>query len=195
MNKLLNRLSILSFLILLLPFFQTCSDKNITENRWLKNSPVWEEVLNVSESEKSTNKKEYNLSWEELNAKKKKAINTFLKCRKELTYNGYEMSIFGIDGSFYETIIEDSNYIFLAFTFVIFLCGFVVFYSYKLKYNTVLILSICNFCLSLIPLIFLYLGEFLEDINQIKFGYYLFLINLLLIIYLSIALKKKSDSL
>ena len=197
MDKLIRRLSLLSFVLLFLPFFQTCSDKNIISNSWLKNSPMWEKVSNETEisSEKLAYEKEFHLSYEELYKKKEKAISMFLKCQKELTLNGYEMSLFGVEGSIYQTIVKDSNYIFLAFTFVIIMCGFVVFYSYKSKYKTVLILSILNFCLSIIPIIFLYLAEFLEDVDQIKYGYYLFEINLLLIMYLSIMFRKKSDSL
>lgn len=60
----LKKLSIISLLILFLPFFQTCSDKNISENTMLKNSPLLEEVK--SDSKAKLNGKEYNLTFEEL---------------------------------------------------------------------------------------------------------------------------------
>jgi len=66
----LKKLSIISLLILFLPFFQTCSDKNISENTMLKNSPLLEEVTNNPKTD--LNEKEYNLTFEELTSKKKK---------------------------------------------------------------------------------------------------------------------------
>lgn len=99
--------------------------------------------------------------------------------------NGYDLSVWALRETKVRDIIEEGNYIFLIFTIVILLCFTQIFYSYKEKHKVVLIISICNLCLSLVPLLLLYLGNFLEDIEQIKYGYYLFLINLLLIIYLS----------
>ena len=43
----LKKLTIASLFILLLPFFQTCSDKNITENSWLKDSPLAQPVTSI----------------------------------------------------------------------------------------------------------------------------------------------------
>ncbi|GEM54041.1 hypothetical protein FB1_02620 [Flavobacterium branchiophilum NBRC 15030 = ATCC 35035] len=71
----LKKLTIISLFILFFPFFQTCSDKNISENTLLKNSPLTEEVK--SEFKTELNGKNYNLSFEELKQKKKKAINDF----------------------------------------------------------------------------------------------------------------------
>jgi hypothetical protein len=53
----------------------------------LKNGPLWEEN-EVTQTEISG--REYNLTFEELTLKKKKAITDFVKL-KELTLNGYQI--------------------------------------------------------------------------------------------------------
>jgi len=40
----IKKLTILSLFLLVLPFFQTCSDKNLMENSYLRNSTLTEEV-------------------------------------------------------------------------------------------------------------------------------------------------------
>ena len=112
----LKKLSIISLLILFLPFFQTCSDKNILENTMLRNSPLAEEVKFISENEPT-----YNLTFKELTLKKKKAITDFVKLKKELTINGYQ-----IGKSFFEDL-ESPNWILLPFTISILLNLFLVF--------------------------------------------------------------------
>ncbi|WP_144893844.1 hypothetical protein [Flavobacterium tiangeerense] len=76
----LKKLSIISLFILFLPFFQTCSDKDIAENTMLKKSPLLEEVKSNPKTE--LNGKEFNLTLEELTLKKKKAITDFVKLKK-----------------------------------------------------------------------------------------------------------------
>lgn len=169
----LKKLTIISLFILFLPFFQTCSDKNISENTLLKNSPLTEEVK--SEFKTELNGKDYNLSFEELTQKKKKAINDFVKLKKELTLNGYQI------GKLFIEDIETPQWPFLPFTISILLNLFLIFYSFKEKPKVTLILSIVNLILIIIPLIMLYFGKIFEDIEQLKIGYYLLVFNLVII--------------
>jgi hypothetical protein len=181
----LKKLTIISLFILFLPFFQTCSDKNISENTLLKNSPLTEEVK--SEFKTVLNGKDYNLSFEELTQKKKKAINDFVKLKKELTLNGYQI------GKLFIEDIETPQWPLLPFTISILLNLFLIFYSFKEKPKVTLILSIVNLILIIIPLIMLYFGKIFEDIEQLKIGYYLLVFNLVIISFQSYSeLKRKN---
>ena len=91
--------------------------------------------------------------------------------------NGYDL------GS--EFLKDTSQIIYLPFTIVITLCLLSLYLSYKEKFKLIFILSISNFCLLIIPLILFYMAEYLEDIAQIKFGYYMLLSNQILINYFS----------
>jgi hypothetical protein len=182
----LKKLTIISLFILFLPFFQTCSDKNISENSMLKNSPLWEEVK--SNDKTKPNDKEYNLTFEELTQKKKKAITDFIKLKKELTLNGYEIGKLFIDD------IETPQWLILPFLISILLNLFLVIYSFKEKPKVTLILSLLNlFLLITPPLILLYFGEIFEDIEQIKIGYYLLVFNLIIITFQSYSQLKRKN--
>ncbi|WP_264563925.1 hypothetical protein [Flavobacterium sp. N3904] len=193
-STIIRRLSLFSLLILFFPFFQTCSDKNIIENPYLKGGPLSEitqitvstsdsphpekiTVEKVSLAKDSNSIKEYHLSFDELREKKLTAINLFNKRKSEMTSNGYEL------GS--EFLKDASQMIYLPFTIVIALCLLSVYLSYKEKFKLIFILSISNFCLLIIPLILFYMAEYLEEIAQIKFGYYMLLSNQILINYFS----------
>ena len=182
----LKKLTIISLFILFLPFFQTCSDKNISENSMLKNSPLWEEVN--SNDKTKPNGKEYNLTFEELTQKKKKAITDFIKLKKKLTLNGYEIGKLFIDD------IETPQWLIFPFLISILLNLFLVIYSFKEKPKATLILSLLNlFLLITPPLILLYFGEIFEDIEQIKIGYYLLVFNLIIITFQSYSQLKRKN--
>jgi hypothetical protein len=182
----LKKLTIISLFILFLPFFQTCSDKNISENEMLKNSPLWEEVIVISKIE--PNGKEYNLSFEELTQKKKKAITDFVKLKKKLTLNGYEIGKLFIDD------IETPQWIILPFIISILLNLFLVVYSFREKPKVTFILSGINLILLIIPpSILLYFGGIFEDIEQLKIGYYLLVFNLIIITFESYSQLKRKN--
>jgi len=181
----LKKLSIISLLILFLPFFQTCSDKNISENKLLKNSPLWEEVKSVSKME--LNGKEYNLTFAELTEKKQKAITDFVKLKKELTLNGYQI------GKLFIEDIETPQWPLLPFSITILINIILIIYSFKDKPKTTLILSVINLIMLVIPLIMLYFGKIFEDIEQLKVGYYLLILNLLIIAMESYSQLKRKN--
>ena len=95
----LKKLTILSLIILALPFFQTCSDKNIMENSFLKNSPLEEELIEPTETKivngkeiEISQEKEYKYTFKELTEKKKETIRKFISLKKEMTSNGYQLA-------------------------------------------------------------------------------------------------------
>lgn len=182
----LKKLTIFSLFILFLPFFQTCSDKNISENTMLKNSPLWEEVK--IDSGEEINGKEYNLTLAELTVKKKKAITDFVKLKKELTLNGYQ-----IGKIFIEDIKTPQWPIFPIFISIL-LNLLLVIYSFKEKPKITLYLGIVNLITLIIPLIILfYFGGIFEDIEQLKIGYYLLVFNLIIIVCESSSEMKRKN--
>ncbi|THF49879.1 hypothetical protein E6C50_11030 [Flavobacterium supellecticarium] len=187
MKALAKKISLLSFVLLMLPFFQTCSDKNIIHNRLLKGGPALETVPLLSEQGININEnKEHHLSSDELFLLKEQAIEAFLKKKSELTYNGYEMSFFSTN-----TVTSRFRLEYSFFTMVILLCGMQAFSLFKERYSLSVIFGLINIVLSVGLFLLLYFSGILEDINQIKYGYYLFMIHLVLLLYMSFELKKK----
>jgi hypothetical protein len=183
----LKKLSIISLLILFLPFFQTCSDKDISENTILKISPLREEVKSNPKTEH--NGKEYNLTLEELTLKKKKAITDFVKLKKELTINGYQI------GKIFIEDIKTPQWAIFPFTISILLNVLLIIYSFKEKPKATFILGVINLILLITPLIILYFGKIFEDIEQLKIGYYLLVFNLIIIIFQSYSqLERKTTA-
>lgn len=188
-NTIIKRLSLFSLLILAFPFFQTCSDRNLLHNPYLKDNPL-EEVTQISGTIKeevtvgqlqiapdSNPIKEYHLSFDELCKKKITAINLFNKRKKEMTSNGYELGAI-----FFQDM---SQLLFLPFALAIIVSLLIIYSSYKKKPKFTFVLSVSIFCLLIILLILLYKIGYLEDVAQIKFGYYMFITNLAFISYFS----------
>ena len=173
----LKKLTRINLLILFLPFFQTCSDKHISENSLLKNSPLLEEVK--KDSNTGQNETECKLTYEELTQKKKKAITNFVKLKKELTLNGYQIWKLFIED------IETLQWSLLPFTISIVLNLLLIIFSFNEKPKTTFILGILNLITLIIQLVILYFGKIFEDIEQLKIGYYLLMLNLTIIIYQS----------
>ena len=185
----LKKLTILSLIILALPFFQTCSDQNIMENSYLKNSPLEEDVLVTPTETKIVNgkeivipqEKEYHYTFKELTEKKKETIRKFVSLKKEMTSNGYQLAFQFVIQIETKNVISTIDYTLLPFLLTVIITCLLIYFSFKRKPNIILILSVSNFIILIAHLTLLYLSDYLEDIEQIKFGYYLLLINLILI--------------
>ena len=185
----LKKLTILSLIILALPFFQTCSDQNIMENSYLKNSPLEEDVLVTPTETKIVDgkeivipqEKEYHYTFKELTEKKKETIRKFGSLKKEMTSNGYQLAFQFVIQIEPKNVISTIDYTLLPFLLTVIITCLLIYFSFKRKPNIILILSVSNFIILIAHLTLLYLSDYLEDIEQIKFGYYLLLINLVLI--------------
>lgn len=185
----LKKLSILSLIIFALPFFQTCSDKNIMENSFLKNSPLAEVLIESTEIKTVNGKeieipqeKEYQYTFKELTEKKKETISKFISLKKELTCNGYQLAFQFVMQIQPKDIINTIDYISLPFFLTLIITCLLIYFSFKRKPKITLILSVSNFIILITHITLLYLSDYLEDIEQVKYGYYLLLINLVLII-------------
>ena len=77
MNVLAKKISLLSFVLLILPFFQTCSDKNIIHNRLLKGGHAMETVPLLPKEGIHVNEDRHHLSSDELFLLKEQALKSF----------------------------------------------------------------------------------------------------------------------
>jgi len=142
-----------------------------------------EPVTSIYEVEKN-----YNLSLDQLILRKKKAIDEFLKLKKKLTQNGYEIGFLFIQD------IRSFQWILFPFTVSILINFILIILSFARKIKAVFILSIVNIGLIVLPLIPLYFGNVFEDIEQLKIGFYLLIINLALIAFQSYYQLKTSGN-
>jgi hypothetical protein len=194
----IKKLTILGLLLLVLPFFQTCSDKSLMENSYLKSSILAEEVqpteLETKSGEisvESKNQKEFHYTFQELKEKKQKTIKGFLAQKNEMTHNGYELGYLFIKQIDITDLKNTFDFTLLPFFLTIIIGVLLVIFSFAKKWKIIIILTILNLLLLVVHLIVAYKSKSLEDIEQIKFGYYLFILNLILIIVETDKVQKK----
>ena len=185
----LKKLTIVSLLLLILPFFQTCSDKNLMENTLLKNSPISEqikpietEIFNGKEVNTNQNVKEFHYSYDELKEKKQETIRQFLWLKKDMTKNGYQLGFSFLKQLELKDLLNTIDYGLLPFFLTLIITVLLIFFTFKKNLKIIIVLAILNLFILIGQLVLTYKTEFLEDIEQIKYGYYLFLLNLVLII-------------
>jgi len=171
MNKLftLRSLTIFSFVIFFLPFMNTCSSYSLQE------VPI-EDAVEITENEK------VELAESTTNEK-----NDFLdEGEKEIyTFNFYILSLASLDDFKLENLTDSFFYAFLGFTIILISSILILLFSFKNKFRNVYRFSIFNLIILGISTLILCLTEIVENLNQIKIGYYLFVLNSLAIIYFS----------
>ena len=182
-NLRLKTFLIFSFLIFALPFFQTCSDKSIKENFCIEAEEEIEvetvgniEINNIENIPKSENgislaKKDFNNG------------NCLEEKRNEYTFNAYSLG-FNYFNEFETKDFKDKTfYIFSIFTIIIFFTFIMLIFTFLKKLKFVRILSLINFVLALLWFILLFVFDFVDELSQIKYGYYLYVLILSLIIF------------
>ena len=193
-NIRLKSLISISFLIFILPFLQTCSDKSLKESPRYKaeftgfvqdstnlkivynketkvNDTLWN-VIEVSKTEK-----------EKVIKKEKLEKEIWLKKqRKENTHNLYLLAWGNYDEFELRYFADKTFYIFSNFTIIVLLTIIMSIMSFKRKFKQIMIISSINLILLIVATISLCLIGVIENINQIKYGYYLFIVNSILII-------------
>ena len=75
--------------------------------------------------------------------------------------------------------------ILLCFTFLVLGSIFSLFFAIKNKFNLVFICNLVNLSLPIISLFILYFSNYIDDEFELKYGFYLLILNILLIIYFS----------
>lgn len=185
----LRSLVSLSFLLFFLPFLRTCSDRSI-ENLHS------EEVTAVLVVDSANKVIEGNDTIRTFKASSKQEEKRFLlqekenriariqKAKKEFTFNFYtllEKTLFK-DKFDENSFLEGSFYSLSGYFLVLMSTIIMMILSFLNKIKAVQILSLINLILLISSTILLYFCEVLEAIDQIKIGYYLIIINFILII-------------
>lgn len=170
-----------SFIIFFCPFLQTCSNESIKE---LHKNDI--STINIK---KDTINNEIIENNEEL-------INyynsdLFKNSKKEYTYNFYKMAYFPIEEFHIKDLIDYEFYIYLIVSIIILLSIIILYFSFKNDFIKIKKLNIISLVLLHFYLILMTFNLVVDNIDQIKYGYYLFLINSLLIIYFSNKLLKE----
>lgn len=171
MNKpiTLKSLSILTFVIFLLPFMRTCSDDSIN---FMIKEPV---SIDSIENATAPHSEDYLLAVQEK--------------REIYTFNFYTLSIISfdsIDSLVWRNFLDLFFWAFLGFSIIMVLSLLILIFSFnKNRFKLVGNLCVMNIFILLFSTISLCYTADIEQISQIKIGYYLFVLNTLAILYFS----------
>jgi hypothetical protein len=120
------------------------------------------------------------------------------KTEKKYTLNFYTLSTCSLDNFFenfdFKDFIDSVSISLLGFTIILFLSILILFFSFKNNFKTVYLLSSANLLILFISTLILCLTKIIENINQIKIGYYLFVLNSIAILYFSKKLQKEKET-
>jgi hypothetical protein len=193
-NIRLKSLICISLLIFLLPFLQTCSDESLKSLPRYKGefTGFVEDSVNLKiVYNKETNSNDTLLNLKAVSKTKKNKITKkekvdkeiWLKnARKENTLNAYCLGFINYPEFELKHLSDKTFYILLNFTIIILLTIVMLVMSFRKRFKQIIIISSINLLLLFIATISLYLIEVIEDFNQMKYGYYLFVLNSILII-------------
>lgn len=140
----------LSFIIFLLPFLQTCSDKQLKEN--LEGDYTKEKLIEL---------------------------------KQENTFNAYGISYNVISDFKAEELKSALFYAYLIYPIIMLLSLLIYIQSFRMRFKSIFWLIVSSTLLFIFSLLLLMYIGVVEDLNQLKIGWYLFVMNSFIIIYLS----------
>lgn len=171
----------LSFLIFFCPFFQTCSDRSLLKQQ--RQSILADTATQAERVAHEAKEKK----WQQ---------ESLEESRDKATLNGYGMGYYVFQSADeFETkdLLDLILYGLFAFTVSILLSVWIAIASFTNKNSLITKLCYWNLALVVGSMPVFYLKGVLEDINQIKFGYYLFVINTIaIIVFCKKALKQNA---
>lgn len=173
----LRSLAVLSFLIFFLPFMRTCSDDAISSQ--IKSEAAVSEDMEFNEV--SQNDEAYKIAFSEE--------------KKEATFNFYKISTLIFKDFDFDTFTDTFFFAYLGFTIVLISSVLILYFSFNNKFKVIYLLSLSNLFFLFVSTMIFWLNEIIENINQFKIGYYLFVLNTFLIVYLSRKLQNAKDDL
>jgi hypothetical protein len=177
----LKSLTMLSFLIFTLPFFQVCSVKKVAV-------PV-EDTISYALDTTQIVEPQKPIEKEDVAVDENDDDNLL---------NAYELA-FSIKNTKFEEVEELSVfkdkffYVMLCYVFLILVSVFMIFWAFKNKYKNVFYSAIINLILLLIGSIIWLYPDFKEIFEDIKYGQYVFLLNTLLICLFSYQSSKSAS--
>jgi len=188
-----NIVRILSFsllVILFLPFLQTCSDRHLAKHS---------AEIPMSDSIAPTNSG-FVIPPNQVNAShtiQNQVDTAFQKDKKSSTLSGYELfTTITFDGITHIKEIKTLNDAFALIVYFFFivpirLLPFILYYNWVQDFTYLFRINIAVLISSFIPIIWFTSLSYIDDIHQIRIGYYLFIGITTTLVYLSWKLHKK----
>ena len=178
----LRTLILLSFLLFCLPFLRTCSNSSIE-----KLNPVISDVLPQNNVSKASNEKLLQKTLDE----RKENIE---ESKEKFTYSFYGLLDLGFvnkDTKLDSSVFSDQSFYALLNLLLIFISTiFMLIFSFFKRIQIIKILGVLNILFLITSMILFYSSDILEDLEQVKIGSYLVLINTVLIIFSAFKIKK-----
>lgn len=172
----------LSFLLFCLPFLRTCSDSSIESL-----NPVIEKVTPQNTTSQVNSEK---LSQKALDERKENIEES----KDKFTYSFYGLLNLGFineEAKFEPDLLHDRSFYALFSLLLIFISTIsMLFFSFLKRFRLIKILGFLNVLFLIISIIMFYTSDILKDFNQIRIGFYLVLINTVLIIFSAFKIEK-----
>ena len=171
-QNVVRTLTLLGILLLFCPFFKACGFvKKTTETTGIVTAVVESDSLNVPEPD--------SLHTEDLSERSIQTADTSASApesKEEAIISGWDFAIIGIED------FPDSVDIFLLFTASALLSVIMLLLSLKLRFRTIIFLAYVTILCVVIPLLLLLIEVGFEMIEDIRYGYPLYIINAIAII-------------
>jgi len=175
MKKIIRLFAITIFIVFTFPFFQMCSDKSILKQQFPDETIVDSSLSRELLKQKNDSLKIVNKQYRD---------TKFENVRNQWTVNAYQLGFSGYADLKFSDLDDSTLYISLCFTIVILLSIVILYLTFKENYLYVLRISVLNVILLIVSVvIFIFRG--LDDLRQIKYGYYFLLLNILILVILS----------
>ena len=174
-QNIIRLLSGLTFLIFFCPFFQMCSDSSHLKKTLAEQPKTQTEIIREKE-------------------RQEKELREF---KKAWTYSGYKMATYIFEPKALkkitpEDLLDSTFYTFLSFTLTLIISIFIFIQSLRKKFTAVYKPALLNLLFAVIPIAIFLIDGVLEELSQIKFGYYLFIINTIALIIFSREIRSKN---
>jgi len=161
-----------NLIIFLLPFFNACSNTPLRKEH--------KEIVNKIEKDKSILKKYRKVLLQDENTRFEDAKRS----NDDKVFNGYQLSIMPFRDLDSSRLKEPFFYFSLAFTFLLVSILFMLYFVFKSRFRRLKIIVFSDLILSILCWLILILDDTTFYLDQIKLGYYLFLINLIILFVL-----------
>jgi hypothetical protein len=186
----LRILTILSFLIFTLPFFQMCESKKVAAVEQVTPPPPPKNTIQKVELQKPIEKGDVAVD---------KSDDRATVIDDKTTVNAYELAFLIKDIKFEKvkdlSVFKESTFFLcnLCYVFIILVSVFMVFWAFKNKHKKVFYGGIINIILLFIALTIWFYSDFKVFFVAIKYGQYIFLLNSLLICLFSYQSSKSAS--
>lgn len=181
----LRTLIAFSFALFSLPFLETCSRKVVYDVEVVAVDSVQVDKTG-NDSAKVSTQSFQNPEIEDL------GITNETKTSSAESFYGLLIKTLG-EGIDFETFKDKSSYSIFGYLLVLILTVVMLIVSFLNKIKTIQILSLINFVLLMSSTILLYFCDVIRSMNQIKIGFYLIIINFILIYIISTKIQKSNQ--